>query len=245
MRLTHAIRCRNQGLSFTKRRDADVLARNATLDQFFRHCFGAPARQDQIILRRAGAIRMARQFNPRGLRAGGFRSLTNDLARTRGQIGAVPVKKHQKAPRGDGGREGGTPTKKEEFEAEAEVGIAAAGFDTAQGVSEAEEGFARAAGEADGGATAVGEVETGGEFGGIARHGAATREGSVQATTHEVSEAVGNDAGIATARLELGEDREPGGGVGIEDGAGEALNAIGAWEAEELFDVGRLQRVDP
>ena len=67
----------------------------------------------------------------------------------------------------------------------------------------------------------------------------------MQAAAHEVGQAVGNDAGIAAARLELGEDREPGGGVGVEDGAGEALNAIGAWEAEELFDVGRLERVDP
>jgi hypothetical protein len=67
----------------------------------------------------------------------------------------------------------------------------------------------------------------------------------VQAAAHKVGQAVGNNAGVATARLELGEDREPGGGVGVEDGAGEALNTIGAWEAEELFNVGRLERVDP
>ena len=141
--------------------------------------------------------------------------------------------------------EGGTAPEEEEFKAEAEIGIAAAGFDAAQGVGEAEEGFARAASEADGGAATVGKVETGGELGGVARHGAAPSECSVESAADEVGKSVGNDAGVAAARLELGEDREPGGSVGVEDGAGEALNAIGAWEAEKLFDVSRLERVDP
>ena len=67
----------------------------------------------------------------------------------------------------------------------------------------------------------------------------------MQAATDEVGEAVGNDAGVAAARLELGEDRETRWCVGVEDGTGETLNAVGAGEAEELFDVGRLQWVDP
>jgi hypothetical protein len=67
----------------------------------------------------------------------------------------------------------------------------------------------------------------------------------VKSATDEVGEAVGNDAGVAAAGLELGEDREPSGCVGVEDGAGETLNAVGAREAEELFDVSRLERVDP
>ena len=67
----------------------------------------------------------------------------------------------------------------------------------------------------------------------------------MQAAAHKVGESVGNDARIAAARLELGEDREPSWCVGVEDGAGETLNAVGAREAEELFNVGRLERVDP
>ena len=67
----------------------------------------------------------------------------------------------------------------------------------------------------------------------------------MQAAAHEVGQAVGNDAGIATAGLELGEDGEAGWRVGVEDGAGEALNAVGTREAEELFNVGRLERVHP
>jgi hypothetical protein len=67
----------------------------------------------------------------------------------------------------------------------------------------------------------------------------------MQAATDEVGQAVGNDAGVAPARLELGKDREPSGCVGVEDGAGETLNAVGARESEELFDVSRLERVDP
>ena len=66
----------------------------------------------------------------------------------------------------------------------------------------------------------------------------------MQAAADEVGEAVGNDAGIAAASLELGEDGEAGGRIGVEDGAGEALDAVGAREAEELLDVGRLERVD-
>ena len=132
-----------------------------------------------------------------------------------------------------------------EFEAEAQVGITTTGFDAAQGVSQAEEGFARATGEADRGAATVGEVEAGRELGGVAGHGAATRKCGVQAAADEVGQAVGNDAGVATTRLKLGEDGEPGGCVGVKDGAGETLNAVGAREPEELFNVGRLERVDP
>ena len=102
---THAVGSRDQGLCFTQSGDVDFLPRNTALDEFFGHRLGAAARQRQIILRRAGTIRMTCNFNPCGLSAGCFGGFTNDLARTRGQISAVPIKKHQKAPHRDGCRD--------------------------------------------------------------------------------------------------------------------------------------------
>jgi hypothetical protein len=67
----------------------------------------------------------------------------------------------------------------------------------------------------------------------------------MQTTAHKVGQAVGDDTGIATARLELGEDGEAGRRVGVEDGAGEALDAVCAREAEELLNVGRPEWIDP
>jgi len=96
LRLTHAFGSCDQGLSFTQGCDADILTRNAATDEFFRHCFSAAARQRLIILWRAGAIRMARYFKARGLGAGGFGGFTDDLARTRGQVSAIPSKNTRK-----------------------------------------------------------------------------------------------------------------------------------------------------
>jgi hypothetical protein len=67
----------------------------------------------------------------------------------------------------------------------------------------------------------------------------------VQAAADEVSQTVGNDAGVAAARLELCKDGEARGCVGIEDCTRESLDTVGAWEAEKLFDVSRRERIDP
>ena len=67
----------------------------------------------------------------------------------------------------------------------------------------------------------------------------------MQAAADEISEAVGNDARVTSTGLELGKDFEACGGVGIKNCAGEAFDAVGSWEAEELFDVGSLERIDP
>jgi len=67
----------------------------------------------------------------------------------------------------------------------------------------------------------------------------------MERSADEVGESFGHHTRITTAHFKVGEDLESSRCVRIERGTRKSNDIFGAWEAEELFNIGRAQRVNP
>jgi hypothetical protein len=111
-------------------------------------------------------------------------------------------------------------------------------------VGEAQEFVARTPGEWRWSSWRAAKVKARGQLRRVTWNAAAAGKRRVQRAAHQIGEVIDDDLRVAAARLKVGEHGESRGDVGVEDRLGQRDDAIGAREAQKLFDIGGAEGLD-